>query len=540
MDLVKNRTRLGIVALALGWLADVLFFRQSLGINFPLFTLLTIAAGAWILYAEGARPAWGRSLILAGAALVFAFIPFVRQEPLTIFLSLVFCMVLLVGLALSARGGQWPRFSLSDWVLGFFQLLLGTVTGGGRLFLVSREKTLAEGEPAPSSTRKLLWGLLRGLVLAFPVVLVLGLLLSAADPIFSKRLTDALSFLDPKRWPEYILRLFLILGIAYELAGVFLFGIEKSGKRKLIGEDGPWLKPFLGWVEASVILTGVVVLFSFFVIIQFQYFFGGQANINLEGYTYSEYARRGFGELVWVAVLSLMLYLGLSTITQRKSRFASVSFSALGVLLVFLVGVMLISAFQRLLLYESAYGFTRLRTYTHIFMIWLGVLLALTAALEFTQLLRGFGLALLFAGLGFALTLAVVNVDAHIASQNAARALQGAQLDRYYLSDLSSDAAPTLVQLFESSPAGDARDQMGAELACRIVKAAHPFTDPDEVLRWAEWPSFHLSPALAKTALARVQPSLEADYPVQANGEYDWQVRIRGEWQPCTTYRSMD
>ena len=146
MDLVKNRTRLGIVALALGWLADVLFFRQSLGINFPLFTLLTIAAGAWILYAEGARPAWGRSLILAGAALVFAFIPFVRQEPLTIFLSLVFCMVLLVGLALTARGGQWPRFSLSDWVLGFFQLLLGAVTGGGRLFLVSREKTLAEGD----------------------------------------------------------------------------------------------------------------------------------------------------------------------------------------------------------------------------------------------------------------------------------------------------------------------------------------------------------------------------------------------------------
>jgi hypothetical protein len=44
------------------------------------------------------------------------------------------------------------------------------------------------------------------------------------------------------------------------------------------------------------VLSSVVVLFSAFVIIQFQYFFGGAANISIEGYTYAEYARRGFGE----------------------------------------------------------------------------------------------------------------------------------------------------------------------------------------------------------------------------------------------------
>ena len=36
---------------------------------------------------------------------------------------------------------------------------------------------------------------------------------------------------------------------------------------------------------------------------------------------------------------------------------------------------MLVSAFKRLLLYEMAYGFTEMRIYPHVFMIWLGLLL---------------------------------------------------------------------------------------------------------------------------------------------------------------------
>ena len=35
--------------------------------------------------------------------------------------------------------------------------------------------------------------------------------------------------------------------------------------------------------------------------------------------------------------------------------------------------VMLASAFQRLLIYEGVFGFTELRLYSHVFMIWLAV-----------------------------------------------------------------------------------------------------------------------------------------------------------------------
>ena len=141
------------------------------------------------------------------------------------------------------------------------------------------------------------------------------------------------------------------------------------------------MPPFLGFTEATVVLGAVNLLFISFVFIQFQYFFGGQTNISVEGYTYAEYARKGFGELVAVAFFSLLLFLRLSAVVKRENVIQRWTLSGLGLLLVALVGVMLYSAFQRLVLYEAAYGFTRLRAYTHVFMIWLGVLLAILVVL---------------------------------------------------------------------------------------------------------------------------------------------------------------
>ena len=89
--------------------------------------------------------------------------------------------------------------------------------------------------------------------------------------------------------------------------------------------------------EAAIILGSVVALFAFFVLIQFQYFFGGQANITIEGYTYAEYARRGFGELVTVAFFALLLFLGLSALVKRETARQHNSFAGLGVALVALL-----------------------------------------------------------------------------------------------------------------------------------------------------------------------------------------------------------
>ena len=123
-----------------------------------------------------------------------------------------------------------------------------------------------------------------------------------------------------EKLPEYIFRVIYILIGGYALVGIILHAASKSRDEKLIGVEKPLVAPFLGFTEAAIVLGAVVVLFAAFVLVQFQYFFGGETFLGVQGYTYSEYARRGFGELVAVAFFSLLLFLRLSAIVKRPVR----------------------------------------------------------------------------------------------------------------------------------------------------------------------------------------------------------------------------
>jgi hypothetical protein len=346
-------------------------------------------------------------------------------------------------------------------------------------------------------------------------VAIFAALLSSADLVFAQRLQAFTQIFRLEKLPEYIFRAVYILIGAYALAGVFLHAAQKSRDEKLAGVDKPLVPPFLGFTEAAVVLGAVVLLFAAFVIVQFQYFFGGQTNIGIEGYTYSEYARRGFGELVVVAFFSLLLFLGLSAIVRRQALAQRWTFSGLGIGMVALVGVMLVSAFQRLLLYEAAYGFTRLRLYTHVFMVWLGVLLAVVVVLEVLRRERRFALAALLVSVGFAGTLALVNVDGTIVRQNVARTTTGQGLDVPYLASLSADSMPVLAEEFQS-PAlpGLTRDAVGAVLICHTYRTSNR-SDTD-------WRAFTLADWQAGKAMETVLEKL-GGYSVN---DSDWPVTV--------------
>ena len=163
--------------------------------------------------------------------------------------------------------------------------------------------------------------------------------------------------------------------------------------------------------------------------------------------------------------------------------------------------VMLVSAYQRLLLYEQAYGFSRLRTYTHIALIWIALLLGAVVLLEIFHRERAFAAAALIASLGFAASLSLMNVDGFIVEQNVNRAVTGQGLDVAYLVSLSSDSVPVLVREFQSRALpGLTRDAAGAVLSCRLHSDS---TRPTE-----DWRSFTFSEWQAKTEMNKVRDQL--------------------------------
>ncbi len=526
-----NSNRLWIVAIILGWLFDFLFWEHTPGINFAIYVVLCLAGGAYLLLGvEKARPARD-ALWLLIPILFFATVTFVRAEPMTTVLAHFLTLFLLAVFAITYLGGRWVWYGLWDYVTGFLKL------GGNMLvkplsFSAEVRKERAErGETVKRSA----WPVVRGILIALPIVAIFASLLASADAVFDARLQDFLDWLNIDNLAEYIFRLSYILIGAYLLAGVFLHAATQSKDEKLLNEQKPAFGQFLGFTESAIVLGSVALLFALFVVIQFQYFFGGQANIHIDGFTYSEYARRGFGELIAVAFFSLLLILGFGAITKREAESQRKTFSGLSIGIVALVLVMLVSAYRRLVLYETAYGFSELRTYTHVFMIWLGALLVATVVLEILRRERMFALAALVASLGFAATLPILNVDAFIVRQNVARAINGNlafdnnpgrgasdpvdadQLDIFYFMQLSPDALPPLVAAFraDSTPAS-VRDALGAALAClRYQSDAHPDTD---------WRSYHFSRWNEMKLLKEIRPELKG-YFIQ-NDEDNWRTTI--------------
>lgn len=493
----KNPNLLWITAIVLGWLFDFLFWKTPTGVNFALYAVLCLIGGFFVLRKDNQRPARG-TLWLIPLILFFAAITFLRAEPLTLFLGVLFTLFLMSVLAMTFSGGRWFRYGLADYVSGFLKLAGSMIT---RPLKFNSEVRREQAENNTTAKRFNFWPILRGIILALPVLAIFASLLASADVIFSNELASFLKLLRLENLPQYILRLIYILIGAYLLAGVFLHAALQSMDEKLIGEEKPLMNSFLGFIESAIVLGSVTILFVAFVVIQFRYFFDGQVNIGIEGFTYSEYARRGFGELVIVAFFSLLMILGLSAITRRENKAQRRAFSGLSAAIVALVMVMLVSAYQRLILYETAYGFSRLRTYTHVFLIWVGLLLGAVVVLEILHRERLFAAAALIASLGFAVSLSFLNVDGFIVRQNVSRAVQGKGLDVPYLVSLSTDSVPALVDIFQSpSYPGLTRDAVGAVLFCRLNSNSNHSN--------ADWRSFAFSRWQADNSLNAIQGQL--------------------------------
>ena len=149
----------------------------------------------------------------------------------------------------------------------------------------------------------------------------------------------------------------------------------------------------LGATEAIIVLVVVDLVVGLFVVLQVAYLFGGQSTLVAVGLTYSDYARRGFFELVAAACLAGAVVVALETTVERRTR----PYVAALLALIGLTAVVLVSATLRLRLYQDAYGWTELRLYVLTTIAALGAALVVMVALVLLGRMRwlGHGLAVI-------------------------------------------------------------------------------------------------------------------------------------------------
>jgi hypothetical protein len=446
---LRSPNRVLLLALLLGIGADYLFNGRWVGVSAPMFVAAGLLALGWLSVSEGRAPTRANRW-LGGAALLFAGLIAVRDEPLLVVLDGVAVAGLLLLYVANYRGASVARLSVlqsaenlfkASWNIGISPAPLAAQTW--RSVSIQRVQFRAA------------LPVVRGFALAVPALLVFGGLLMAADSVFASYVVDTLTIRLPFNVASSINHAVVALLIAWLCAGGMAVALNapaaaaaasplpaEGDTQRLVAPEPAWR--MLGWVEALTMLVLIDVLFGSFMLIQGAYFFGGLDTLARTNMTYADYARRGFFELLVVACLALLLLWTLALVTRRgKPREFSIFNAASGVMVVLVIG-MLVSAFQRMWLYEEAYSFTRLRIYTHSFMIWLAVVLVLFLVALLRDQLKLFVFGSFVSALVYLALLNIASPDALIVRANIARYHAGGDLDADYLASLSADATPAL------------------------------------------------------------------------------------------------
>jgi hypothetical protein len=313
----------------------------------------------------------------------------------------------------------------------------------------------------------------RGLLLAAPVLVLLGVLLASADAVFASFFR--VDF-QPVTLAEHVAA--LAAGAWGAAALLRVTSVIPPGRP-------PARRPPIGAVEATVVLAGLCALFAAFTVAQLVALSeGGRHVLATAGLTYAEYARSGFFQLLAVAVITLGVLLLLRATTDLTSPGQRATFTAVAEVAVALTVVVVVVAVRRLNLYEDAFGLTMLRLYSELFSYWIGVVfLFLGAGLAGVGRGRGWFVGAAAAtGLALLLALNVANPEAVVARDQLAGTRQVQQTDVGYVARLSEDAIPTVAaRLPDLDPV--ARADLRARF-CPLEPNSFP---PSRFTGWAAW-----------------------------------------------------
>lgn len=333
----------------------------------------------------------------------------------------------------------WLFYNTEKWNLGkFLHAIFDTCMGVlGEIPTPFGDATWYCKNKLDKKNSKYLYALI-GLVVAIPLFIIVLLLLTSADIVFKNMADEILSGF---KFNNIVLTVWLVFFMFVAAYGILVLLCKRPIKEDI--KDKRTGEPLIA-IPVATILSLLYIVFSG---VQILYLFMGNMELPA-GYTYAEYAREGFFQLLAVGILNLILVLvGLCYFRPNK---------ALKVILTVMSActyVMLASSAMRMIIYIQYYYLTFLRilvlwSLVVLFIIFTGVIIYIYK--EDFPLFRYsmVVVTVLYLGLSFShpdYWIAKVNVAG--SEENRSEFFLGSTYYDYnFLSKLSADAAPVLLE----------------------------------------------------------------------------------------------
>ncbi|KPU42962.1 hypothetical protein OXPF_37310 [Oxobacter pfennigii] len=438
----RDRIHTVIFAFLVGMAFDYLFYDKYPGLSFTIFGVLLMG---FFFYSARERINYKRKTGWFVLAVIFLLSSnfAIRSNSFLATLNAL-CVPLLTVAYTILVTNEKPDWSKPSFIIKmaeriFYLSFLNVL----KPFIFLKQLTAKKEKGEINKTRR---SILIGLLASLPVLIFVVPLLSSADMVFNHYIRNMADIFDFIKMDNLFIHIILTGGVF-----LYVFGYAWSFKFSDANREYPELEKE-GNIDPTVIITMLGVMnavYLLFTIIQFSYLYGGAEGMVPQGFTYAEYARRGFFELVAVTMINFAILITAMRVAKNDNiKLNRVLNGFLSALVIFTCN-MLFSAHYKMSMYEEAYGYTELRIYVHIFMLLMFILFILAMVKIWHVRFQFFKVSFTCAVLIY-VALNFMNVHSIIARNNIERYYATGNIDIMYLLNLSYDSVPQVVELMEA------------------------------------------------------------------------------------------
>lgn len=211
-----------------------------------------------------------------------------------------------------------------------------------------------------------------GLLLTIPLTVTVAALLMSADDGLSEMLGNLANSIFSDSLATFIAELMLTIPCSAYLFGMIYSNTHRKDLNILEDENCEEIVSKAKCIQNVIVYTAVTpifILYIMFFISQANYFLSAFAGSLPSGYSYADYARQGFFELVAITVINLAVIIFMNLFSKNGNDKKPITLRIYSITLSIFTIILIATAISKMVMYISEYGLTQLRVYTTWFML---------------------------------------------------------------------------------------------------------------------------------------------------------------------------
>lgn len=430
---IKIRQNFGIyggISLIFGVAFTLLFYKVGVGFNIFAFSCIMVLLLLLIMKKLSVPLKKGTIAYYLGT-ISLGLSSMLTSSWILLFLNII-GILLLLDLSLIHQFNEDSNWNFSRKIGSMFVLPLVTITTIGMPF----QDTFKYFKSTKLFKNDRFMNITTGIIIAVPLLWVIIGLLSSADLIFGKLTNEVYDLV----FSSNIFTIIIMVIFGFLVCYCIICGATmKAGSNDFIHERK---KASASIAVTVLLLLGIVYIM--FCSVQVLYLFNNGVFVLPSEFTYAEYARRGFFELLAVTVINIVLML-ICTSFFEESKFVRILLTAMTAC----TYIMIASAVYRMILYISAYNLTFLRLFVLLFLLIDSLVLIGVIVSVYRKRFPLFGYSVCAVTICY-LIFSFARPDYFIAKYHIQEKENMEYTDIVYLTEsLSFDAAPVLIPYFK-------------------------------------------------------------------------------------------